>query len=99
MIETLFRRVAAEKGWTDAARIAVLLRYVAQQTAPATFTAFLERARHEDDPAERTVAEVVALLGDPGVALDAAFRDFCARSVDLLTPRQIAERWCCWRGC
>lgn len=99
MIETLFGRIAAEAGWSDAGRIAVLLRYAARRGTPETFAAFLadERA-DEGDTVTHVIEKVITLLRDPGLALDPAFRGFCARSHDLLTPRQIAERWCCWRA-
>jgi len=40
--------------------------------------------------------EVIERLGNPGLALNAAFQSFCANAFDLFTPRQAAERWCCW---
>lgn len=99
MTEDMFGGIADRAGWSDAARVAVLLRYVARHGTPGKLAAFLTAERAvDDDPATRVTREVIVLLGDPGLALDAAFRGFCARSADLLTPRQIAERWCCWRA-
>ncbi|MDJ0277681.1 hypothetical protein QLH51_12825 [Sphingomonas sp. 2R-10] len=98
MIDTLFRRVAADHGWTDAAQVAVLLRYAAHTGSAAMLQAFLDRERgaaNDDDPFQDAV---IAILRDPGLVLDASFRRYCAGCRDLLTPRQAAERWCCWRA-
>lgn len=98
MTEDMFGGIADRAGWSDAARVSVLLRYAATHGTPETLAAFLTAERAvDDDPAARVTHEVMVLLRDPGLALDAAFRGFCARSADLLTTRQIAERWCCWR--
>ena len=51
--------------------------------------------RHEDT---RFMDAVIGVLRDPGLALDPSFRRYCAGCQDLLTPRQAAERWCCWRA-
>lgn len=99
MIDTLFRQLAADRGWTGNTQVEILLRYVAHAGSTAKLRAFL--AREEigiADEADPFTDAVIATLRDPGLALDDAFRRYCANCRDLLTPRQAAERWCCWRG-
>lgn len=99
MTEDMFGGIADRARWSDATRVAVLLRYAATHGTPEMLAAFLTaEGPADDDLVARVTREVIVLLRDPGLALDAAFRGFCARTADLLTPRQIAERWCCWRA-
>lgn len=99
MIDTLFRRAATDAGWSDASQVGVLLRYAAHAGSPATLRTFLDRerraTRHECTP---FMDAVIGVLRNPGLALDPSFRRYCAGCQDLLTPRQAAERWCCWRA-
>lgn len=98
MIDTLFRQAATDAGWSDAAQVGVLLRYAARTGSVATLRVFLDRERRAAGDADDPFIEaVIASLRDPGLALDAAFRRYCTGCRDLLTPRQAAERWCCWR--
>ncbi len=99
MIDTLFRQVAADRGWNGNTQIEILLRYAADAGSTARLRAFLARKQigiAED--ADPFTDAVIAALRNPGLALDDAFRRYCAGCRDLLTPRQAAERWCCWRG-
>ncbi|SER15169.1 hypothetical protein [Sphingobium sp. YR768] len=54
------------------------------------------RAGAAIDPVERFMQDVIDRLRDPGLALDPSFRSWCASNHGLLSPRQSAERWCCW---
>lgn len=47
-------------------------------------------------PVDRFMQDVIDRLADPGLALDPSFRSWCAGNHGLLSPRQAAERWCCW---
>lgn len=47
-------------------------------------------------PVDRFMQDVIDRLADPGLALDPSFRTWCADNHGLLSPRQAAERWCCW---
>jgi hypothetical protein len=106
MAQTMFHDVAAAEGWTDATQVTVLLRYVEQRASPKAFAEFLDQQRAEragdENPRlarqDRFMWEVVALLRDPGLALQPDFQSYCANCHDLLTPLQAAERWCCWRA-
>lgn len=101
MPDTLFHQFADSEGWSEAAQIGLLLRYIGTQGDLATFADFLAHCRDSEpggviDPADRFMWEVIERLGNPGLALNAAFQSFCANAFDLFTPRQAAERWCCW---
>jgi hypothetical protein len=54
------------------------------------------RAETAINPVDRFTQDVIDQLGDPGLALDPSFRSWCAGNHGLLSPRQAAERWCCW---
>ena len=101
MSADLFRRIADAEGWSDVTQIGILLRFIEAQRDCAGFLAFLTqtRAATEDndlEPADRFMWEVIEHLGNPGLAIMAAFQEFCLNTHDLLTPRQAAERWCRW---
>ncbi len=99
MIDTLFRQAAADCGWTGDMQVEILLRYAAHAGSTARLRAFLAREQiGVADEADPFTDAVIAALREPGLALDDAFRRYCAGCRDLLTPRQAAERWCCWRG-
>lgn len=49
------------------------------------------------DPVDCFMQDVVDRVGDPALALDPSFRSWCAGNHGLLSPRQAAERCCCWR--
>lgn len=55
------------------------------------------RAGAAIEPVDRFMQDVIDRLGDPGLALEPSFRSWCAGNHGLLSPRQAAERWCCWR--
>ena len=55
------------------------------------------RAGAAIDPVDRFRQDVIDRLGDPALALDPSFRSWCVGNHGLLSPRQAAERWCCWR--
>lgn len=97
MIDTLFRRAAADAGWSDAAQIGVLLRYASHAGSAATLRDFLDRERRAPaNEVDAFIDAVIVILRDPGLALDPSFRRYCAGCRDLLAPRQAAERWCRW---
>lgn len=101
MPDTLFHQFADSEGWSEATQIGLLLRYIGAQDDLATFADFLAQCRDSEpggvtDPADRFMWEVAESLGNPGLTLNATFQSFCANAFDLLTPRQAAERWCCW---
>lgn len=48
------------------------------------------------DPVDAFLQDVIARLGNPELACDPSFRTWCAANHGLLSPRQTAERWCCW---
>ncbi|WP_339348698.1 hypothetical protein [uncultured Sphingomonas sp.] len=98
MIDAIFHQTAADAGWNDAAQVGVLLRYAAHAGSTATLRIFLDRERLAADDTDPFTDAVIAALGDPGLALDHSFRRYCAGCRDLLTVRQAAERWCCWRA-
>lgn len=99
MIDTLFRQVAADRGWNGDTQIEILLRYAADAGSTARLYAFLAREQIGNaEAADPFTDAVIAALRNPGLALDDAFRRYCAGCRDLLTPRQAAERWCYWRG-
>ena len=64
----------------------------------ATFEDFLAECcdlpSDVSDPADRFMWEVAEKLGNPGLALNAAFQSFCANAFDLLTPDRAAGSWC-----
>lgn len=99
MPHTHFQRVADSQGWSEAEQTDILLDYIARQDLPAAFADFLGQAAtaQHDDAAARYRREIIALLGDPDLAGRPAFRSYCAASHGRLTPRQAAERWCCWQ--
>lgn len=97
----LFRRVAEAEGWSDATQLGILLRFIESRQDRLAFSAFLAQYRlvgpdSDADPADKFMWEVIEHLGNPGLAITAAFQQFCLNTHDLLTPRQAAERWCCW---
>jgi uncharacterized protein with beta-barrel porin domain len=49
------------------------------------------------DPVDAFMQDVIARLGDPQLACDPSFRTWCSANHGLLSARQTAERWCCWR--
>lgn len=104
MFKTRFARLAAEKGWSEATQIAALLRAIDDHAAAGTAAAILAELRGSandtasDAPVDRFMWHVVALLGNPGLALSAAFQEYCLNCWDLLTPMQAAERWRCWNA-
>lgn len=49
------------------------------------------------DTVDAFMQDVIARLGNPELACDPSFRTWCAANHGLLTSRQTAERWCCWR--
>lgn len=101
MPDTLFHQIAESEGWTHATQLGLLLRYIGAQADLPGFADFLAQcseAESDDniDPADQFMWDVAEHLGNPGLALDAAFQSFCGNAFDLLTPQQAAERWCCW---
>lgn len=98
---TLFHQFVDSEGWSEATQVELLLRYIGAQNDLAAFADFLAQCRDTErggvsDPADRFMWEVAERLRNPGLTLNAAFQSFCANAFDLLTPRQAAERWCCW---
>lgn len=101
MPSELFHRIAQAEGWSEATRTSLLLRFMEAEYDHSAFSCFIAqiRAASQDDdidPADRFMWEVIALLGNPGLAINGAFQQFCLNCHDLLTAHQAAERWCCW---
>lgn len=55
------------------------------------------RSAMATDPVDAFMQDVIARLGDPQLACDPSFRTWCTAKHGLLSARQTAERWCCWR--
>ncbi|WP_454883022.1 hypothetical protein [Sphingomonas oryzagri] len=104
MIGTQFHRIAADKSWSEARQIAVLLPAIGHHATPDIAAAVLAEIRSlsgdtvPDSVADRFMWDVVALIGNPGLVLSAAFQGYCLNSWNLLTPEQAGERWCCWNA-
>jgi len=106
MIDSLFRKTAAEEGWSQGAQIALLLRFLNHHCYRDAFARFLDAERsarpqsrpHNDDGNSSFLSNVAAILQHPGLLLDAEFRCFCLNSRGLLTPAQTAGRWLRWRS-
>ncbi|MET3436026.1 hypothetical protein [Sphingomonas sp. 1185] len=98
MIETIFRQAAFHHGWSDKTQTAILLRYASHAGSPATLRRFLARAQDAVERDDPFTDAVIAILRNPGLALDESFHRFCIGCRDLLTPQQAAERWCLWRA-